>query len=78
MLSWSRGVVALFPTTGMLGIRHCHRAEDSWSCWVGAGGGFLQTLSGEPHPRRKQSYYLRRFGEGKEFLRDGEMQCWNP
>lgn len=43
---------------------------------MGAGGEFLQTLSGEPHPRRRQSYYHGRCGEGKELLRDGKVQCF--
>lgn len=60
------------PTTGVPGVCHHCRAEDSWSCRVSAGGGFLQMLSGGPLRRRKRSYYLGRFGEGKEFLRDGK------
>lgn len=42
----------------------------AWAA-VGAGGGFLQTPSGGPHSKKTQSYYLRSFGEGEEFPRDG-------
>lgn len=82
MLSWDRGVLGSFShdrdAWGLSLLQS--RAQLALHGWVpvGAGRGFLQVLLGLPHRRRKQSYDLGRFGEGREFLRDEETQCLNP